>query len=292
MEPGNDSELDTTEQLSHEAVQRVVAFTEKRPYLTVVEGTLAGRRFRLTGVETLIGRADNADIVLTDRGVSRLHAKLIRSPDGTVTVTDLGSTNGTFVGGERIEFRVLREGDKIGIGRATALQFFPQEVVEERVEPEPMAERQLLARLEEDVAGARRHGTTLIVAAAEVDRLPELGANLGEPAVAAVRRAVARLLQSNLREEDQFGFLGEDRFLILMRQAKLRGGLRMAERMRDAVAGANLRLPVGEAYQDARVTLSVGLATWRKDWEAGQLLQASLEALRLAREAGGNTVTD
>jgi ABC-type multidrug transport system ATPase subunit len=63
-----------------------------------------------------IGRATDNDVVVDDLLVSRRHAELTFRPDGGVVLTDLGTHNGTFVNGRRVDHAVLREGDVIGVG--------------------------------------------------------------------------------------------------------------------------------------------------------------------------------
>lgn len=66
--------------------------------------------------ETLIGSAPGNDLVLDGAGVSRRHA-LVRRTDGGFELSDLGSTNGTFVNGRRIDSGVrLKQGDRIEMG--------------------------------------------------------------------------------------------------------------------------------------------------------------------------------
>lgn len=87
------------------------------PTVVVKAGREAGHRVEL-GVEVAIGRQD-ADLVLQDPEVSRRHAVLRRSGE-TVVIEDLGSTNGTFVNGERIRGHVtVGPGDEIRVGRTT-----------------------------------------------------------------------------------------------------------------------------------------------------------------------------
>lgn len=72
---------------------------------------------------SLLGRDVTNDIVLADAEVSRQHARLTRTPGGYV-LEDLGSTNGTFVNGERlIAPRVLNPGDLVGFGENVTLTF-------------------------------------------------------------------------------------------------------------------------------------------------------------------------
>jgi hypothetical protein len=65
--------------------------------------------------ELLIGRAADLDMVLVEDMVSRKHAKLVVQ-GGAVTLIDLGSTNGTFVNGEKIRRAELKRNDRVLIG--------------------------------------------------------------------------------------------------------------------------------------------------------------------------------
>jgi FHA domain/Zinc-ribbon containing domain len=70
----------------------------------------------LTHEWTRVGRSLAADVRFDDPTVSRRHALLVRQPDG-VRVLDDRSLNGVFVNGERIEWRILEDGDEIVVGR-------------------------------------------------------------------------------------------------------------------------------------------------------------------------------
>ena len=75
-----------------------------------------GRVYPVSAPVTVIGRGVEADVMLDDAGVSRRHAE-ITIVDGRARVVDLGSTNGTFVDGERIHAGGLADGSVITIGR-------------------------------------------------------------------------------------------------------------------------------------------------------------------------------
>ena len=86
-------------------------------HLLVVEGANAGETISLDEAPLLIGRGSDAAIKLDDDYVSTRHARIGES-NGTFYVEDLGSTNGTFVNGERITAKTLvRAGDAIRIGQ-------------------------------------------------------------------------------------------------------------------------------------------------------------------------------
>src|SRR5262245_24354934 len=71
-------------------------------------------------IRVSIGRAPPCDVVLGDPSLSREHASFLFS-DGAALVTDLGSRNGTFVGGERIEQRAVSPGEEVRMGAAIAV---------------------------------------------------------------------------------------------------------------------------------------------------------------------------
>lgn len=81
-----------------------------------VQLEIDGRVYELSGSVTVIGRGAEADVVVDDPGVSRRHAE-IHTGTGRVRVVDLGSTNGTFVDGERIGTGDLADGSRITVGR-------------------------------------------------------------------------------------------------------------------------------------------------------------------------------
>jgi pSer/pThr/pTyr-binding forkhead associated (FHA) protein len=84
--------------------------------LVVVRGPNAGSRFLLDRDTTTVGRHPDSDIFLDDVTVSRRHAEVSNTDEG-VRVRDLGSLNGSYVNGERVEERMLSTGDEVQIGR-------------------------------------------------------------------------------------------------------------------------------------------------------------------------------
>lgn len=87
------------------------------PCLEIVSGPHAGARFPLQMGKNQLGRAEENEIVLDDSSVSRKHAAVERTPN-TLTLADVGSRNGTKVGGERITQPVPLEHEgrfKIGL---------------------------------------------------------------------------------------------------------------------------------------------------------------------------------
>lgn len=84
--------------------------------LRFISGKYQGGEYPLPAErEIVIGRGGELDIVLVEDMVSRKHAK-INISQGKILIQDLGSTNGTFVNGEKIKRARLKEGDRVLIG--------------------------------------------------------------------------------------------------------------------------------------------------------------------------------
>jgi PAS domain S-box-containing protein len=94
-----------------------------------------GKAYPLPPGEHVIGRGSEASIRIDDHGVSRRHARILRTPEGACRVTDLHSTNGTYLNGLAISSEVeLREGDRLQIGTGTVFRFSMREQLEPREE--------------------------------------------------------------------------------------------------------------------------------------------------------------
>jgi hypothetical protein len=84
--------------------------------LRFISGKYQGGEYPLADAgELVIGRSSELDMVLIEDMVSRKHARLTLGAD-QITIADLGSTNGTFVNGEKVRRARLKEGDRILIG--------------------------------------------------------------------------------------------------------------------------------------------------------------------------------
>ena len=103
------------------------------PCLEVLGGSASGKVFPVQVQAATIGRESTCDLVLDDEGLSRVHAKV--TTEGGLHLEDLGSTNGTYVNGTRIQRVALREGDRV--------QFGPQVLVRVSYWSQPSLDRVL-----------------------------------------------------------------------------------------------------------------------------------------------------
>lgn len=100
------------------------------PSLFVIRGNDQGSRFELRQDVLGLGRDSSNYVQLHDTEVSRQHAE-IRRVNNVFTLVDLGSSNGTFVNGQRIRHHVLASGDQVQVGGTLMLFTGPADEIEQ-----------------------------------------------------------------------------------------------------------------------------------------------------------------
>lgn len=268
--------------------------------ITVLRGTNAGALFAIDGQRSVIGRSAEAQVLLTDQGLSRTHAAIARRKDGFY-IEDLGSTNGTIVDGQRIAAATrLEDGARIELGVNTILRFGLHDQMEqeaarrthEMMVRDPLTRlfnrRHLEERLESEVAFANRHATPLSVIMVDVDKFKPINDKYGHSAGDAVLRALGAALQRMIRTEDLLARYGGEEFTVVARGIEREGACAFAERMRQGVEIMRIPLP----RRALQITVSIGLshAQGERDLEAKLLLGAADQALYEAKDAGRNRV--
>lgn len=90
--------------------------SEKRPCLIMIRGDFIGQVYELKNDVTIMGRSDEADLVVSDISISRRHAMIVYRVNGFY-LSDLGSTNGSFLNKDTVTSATLvSEGDKVTLG--------------------------------------------------------------------------------------------------------------------------------------------------------------------------------
>jgi diguanylate cyclase (GGDEF)-like protein len=264
--------------------------------LICISGRSIGQMFLLSKEETTIGRAPECDVFLDDEGVSRHHAKIIRQED-TLIAMDLGSTNGTYHEGERIQVLTLDDGAKIQVGTATILQFRYQDQREMQFHAlmqtfkthDPMTEaynkRAFLQEIEKEAGFSKRHNQPLTLVMFDLDHFKRVNDTYGHQAGDLVLRSVARRVTETIRKEDIFARYGGEEFAILLRNTDIEGAFIIAERVRRAIED----LEVTHNGRRIPCTVSVGIAKLDNTISRpSDLIEAADERLYQAKRKGRN----
>ncbi|MBI3071685.1 MAG: GGDEF domain-containing protein [Deltaproteobacteria bacterium] len=269
-------------------------------YFIVIQGSNVGRMYKLTEGDFVIGRGLSAHIRIDDDGVSRIHSQIIRRGDGAVVLEDAGSTNGTFLNGEKISSQVLADGDKVQIGRTTILKFSYQDNIEEAYTRQMydsatkdgltgiLNKRSFVDRATGEFTFAVRHDEPLTLVFFDIDHFKKINDTHGHPAGDSVLRGLAVAIQKSLRAEDVFARYGGEEFVVLARGIDHEGAFVLAERMRRLIEATvfeydGVTIPV---------TVSVGAATLVRGSfpSIDNMIRAADEFLYRAKSKGRNRV--
>lgn len=272
---------------------------ESRAFLVVLSGPETGATHELDAV-TVIGRSADASLTMDQEGVSRIHCKLLKLPQG-VELRDAGSTNGTFVNGVRVDAQFLKDGDKIQIAPQVFFKFTLHDELEQtfREQMYDAALRDPLTRLyNKRYFGERlltewsysvRHETPLSLVMMDLDHFKLVNDNFGHPAGDYVLRGFAELAADTIRTEDVVCRYGGEEFAVICREFPMPAAEIMADRIRRTVDKHKFiwdgtRIPV---------TVSLGVAGVPHDsiTEQTALVEAADKALYAAKAGGRNRVS-
>jgi diguanylate cyclase (GGDEF)-like protein len=269
---------------------------ERSAALICISGRSIGQMFLLNKEETTIGRAPECDVFLDDEGVSRHHAKIIRQED-TLILMDLGSTNGSYYEGERIQVMTLHDGAKVQLGTASILQFRYQDQREMQFHAlmqtfkthDPMTEafnkKAFMLEIEKEAGFARRHGQPLALVMFDLDHFKRVNDTYGHQAGDLVIRSVARAVMDTIRKEDIFARYGGEEFALLLRNTTIESGFILGERIRRAIE----ELEVTHNGRRIPCTVSLGVATLDDTiTRPSDLIEAADQRLYQAKRKGRN----
>lgn len=274
----------------------------KCAWLTIITGTEAGRVFPLEEGEHVIGRGPEASVQLRDEEVSRAHTRLAIESDGSATVRDCGSRNGTLIGTRPIGSQPvpLRDGSKIQIGGAVVVRFSFRDSIEESFERElynsanrdhltgAFNKRHFDKRLQEEFEASVRHNRSLSLVLFDLDEFKSINDRWGHPAGDQVLREIVRRCSNVLREGELLARYGGEEFVVLLRQTGVPGSVMVAERLRRELERSDV-LWQGESLS---VSASFGVATSSSGRHLcpDELIQAADSALYRSKRAGKNRV--
>jgi diguanylate cyclase (GGDEF)-like protein len=269
-------------------------------YLVIFIGKDSGKRHKLKAGIITIGRSPQADITIDDDRISRVHCA-IKWSDGTLTVEDKESRNGTYVDSHKISHSVLPPGASLQLGHSVMK-------IEYKDKAEIQYEQSLTHRLSTDaltgifnlqhftnlvlkeIAYARRRKQTVGIIIIDIDNFERINDNYGRTIGDLVLVQLADLICEKKRAEDLLGRYGGKKFIILPRGEVDKESIhRQCERIRRAVE----RFKFCHADACVQITVSIGFHLDRPDnSEVGaqidDLIDKAEQALYRVKEEGRN----
>lgn len=272
-----------------------------RALLLVLSGPAVGQTCTIGPQAAVLGRGDGNEALIPDPEISRQHARIVLTEDGFV-ISDLGSVNGTFVNGARIQAPTpLRDADRIRLGPLTMVKFSLLDPIEAAVQRRlhdaihtdvltgVHNRRYLSTRLRDEFAASIRHRRELCLLLLDIDNFKQINDAQGHPVGDIVLRALASELMELVRAEDVVVRYGGEEFLIVARELTPEQGQEFGERLRSGVQAKPVVLPGGAQVP---ITISVGLANLRvgRDNDPEAMIARADAALYQAKRRGRNRV--
>jgi diguanylate cyclase (GGDEF)-like protein len=271
-----------------------------RALLTMLSGLNAGQVYTLDQRETTLGRSKDAGVRIEDGGISRTHARVVCTEERRFFLEDLGSTNGVFVNGVKVERAELATADRIQIGPNVVLRFALLDAEEEALARQlyesstrdaltrTFNRKYLIERLSAEVAYAIRHKARLSAILFDLDHFKSVNDSHGHHAGDVVLRVVSAQVQRLIRTEDVFARYGGEEFVVIVRGILHANVAMFAERIRKSVE--QLVIPLGDLR--LRASLSLGVASLNEcgNTSTDGLLQLADERLYKAKVGGRNRV--
>jgi two-component system cell cycle response regulator len=257
-----------------------------------------GRRHVLDQEVVTIGRYRENDIVLDSDSVSRRHAR-VEHRDARIYLTDLDSTNGTYVNddNEPVRDTQLRRGDQVKIGD-TIFKYLSGSDVETQYHEtifnmtitdgltDVGNKKRLDQLVEKEIPRALRHNRELALLMVDIDHFKDVNDTYGHLAGDSVLRDLAGIMAKRLRPDDELGRYGGEEFAAILPETSLGGALKIAEDLRGLVEQHRF-IVEGEQI---RVTVSIGAAALKQGMDAKAFFRAADEMLYKAKNGGRNRV--
>lgn len=260
--------------------------------------TELGRRYLLTEGVITIGRGSANHIVVSSDAVSRQHAQLERRGTEFV-VSDLNSTNGTFINNERQRTynSRLNGGDHIRVGD-TVFKYLSGSDIEAQYHAvighmavtdglTNLSNRKHLdTLLAEEIQRAHRHKRALSMLMLDIDHFKTINDVHGHLAGDRVIAGLGHLLRQRLRADDKLGRYGGEEFCAILPETGLQDAAAIAETLRTLV----VTHPFAADAKRLTVTVSIGVADLKPNMQSADMYRAADERLYRAKNQGRNQV--
>lgn len=272
---------------------------EKLPCFIMIEGDYIGEIYPIRRALMIIGRGEDADITISDTSISRRHAKIEKIEEDYL-ISDLGSTNGIFVNGDKVSEWQLKDGDKVKMGRVV-LRFGYQDSLDKDYHEKlrTMAirdgltkifnKRHFLEVLKREFSFAGRNDVELSLVVFDIDDFKKINDTHGHTVGDQVLKSIAKILDKEVRGYDIFARYGGEEFVFLLRGISPTNTYNFCERVRKIVE----QFPFVINDKRVKVTISIGFAVmnpWVKFDKPDDFINEADKHLYKAKREGKNKV--
>jgi diguanylate cyclase (GGDEF)-like protein len=211
-----------------------------KPVVSVIQGKDKGRIFPFTSAVT-IGRGSDADFVINDELISRVHIKVTLKLN-TFMIEDMGSTNGTYVESHRIEKFSTIPGSVVHLGE-TKLVFSLKSETQIDTEKElykaattddltEISSRLwFMKRADEEIVYAQNKGLSVTLIMLDIDYFKNVNDSYGHQAGDYVLKHTAAILLQHKRENDLLGRFGGEEFILLLKNISTEKSVQVSQRI-------------------------------------------------------------
>ena len=265
--------------------------------LVIIYGDDLGRRVPLGAEPCIMGRSSKCDVQLDQESDWRNHARIQRQRSNYI-ISDLGSTNGTYVNDELVDEVVLRDGDQIKVGR-TIFKFIVSGNMEAQYHEEIYRlmtvdgltelhnKRYFNEAIEREASRSRRYSRTFSLILFDIDLFKQINDTYGHLAGDSVLRQLGALVRNKVRRDDIPARTGGEEFSVILPEIGREVALALAEKLRASIEAAVFKF---EGTQ-IPVMVSLGVAEWHEEIQDPQdLVKKADERLYEAKRGGRNQV--
>ncbi|HYG76849.1 MAG TPA: GGDEF domain-containing protein [Planctomycetota bacterium] len=246
----------------------------------------------------VIGREKECELMVEDQDVSRRHASIEFTPRGYI-ITDLNSTNGTFINDDKVNRAVLKTGDLIRLGK-TIFKFLRGDGVEKQYHETVYSimitdgltgvsnKRFLMEALDRELSRSQRHKRPLSLAILDLDHFKSINDKYGHLGGDMELREIARRIKAAIRRDEVFARYGGEEFVIVLPESTLEQARQFSERVRELVGSEGVRadgitIPV-------TVSIGIGHTDGGESISREEMLGRADKKLYEAKNSGRNRV--
>lgn len=255
-----------------------------------------GRQYPLTKSEYVLSNSNQADIQIPSDATPESLVKLYLK-NGGWWFENLGTRNDVYVNRTLNEEGPLQDGDFLQIGQTvyeflagtgwpSGIFFAMHQAIRIDAHTKAFNKEHFWESIDRWMALSGRHTKSLALVMVDIDDFKQLNTVHGHLAADEVLKIFSHRIRSRLRKEDSFYRVGGEEFTVLLPETPKAKAMQLAEGLRMAIA----QEPFSIKGKQIQVTISLGVASYRKGITSKKLYDKADQRMRDAKKKGKNQV--